>query len=1146
MSGGNRRWRQNLYVPRLINPGLEPIHSEYQDLLRCRYCDEWVTRENWDRHCRTRQHRDGSSVVDQAFQRWRLPNSWPANAREQAYRGERHDHRFTPQRPTDAQIQRARSFTFPERRRRQRNVAQSSSLDNLRGRSTEHQNQSRAVAGPSSRGHPGGSRQQARRARERNVLAVQENRLVKPFYLDPNNPDSCPVCLEAFTLDKEVALYPCGHRVCANPCYGELYRRWADGYAKCLICKGEYGERVNRSEVIFARLQPEFITKLSSLMPLDQEEQRVWSLMDRLDEPTVRDSIRARMGKVKSDFARLPVGDEPWWLERFKNQYWYGEAHFEAVGDCLNALNESRGFHDVYVLRTDLYKLLLSTHEHDRAKSSIYDRFAIHLHTLCEIYVPCIVNANHWVLIIIDLKKKTFLKYDPLGQSYSCDTAANHVQNWFSNQVIRTGKVPLLGNPSTYERKYCPDSYPRQRDSWNCGPYSIYTMVCKFSDVTPKAMLDETLLRARIFLFVYEFAPWIDSHQNAWKAATGRRRRRTLHRATRHENLERQPEALTTLIDSSSALPGSSQSAGTAPNVGISNLGISIESTLPEQFSTSVTVNEEDIRSRSSPTLETMPAAQNTQAGMRPISLPDVSQNTDPIDEIQSGPISSTLQVPDPVDEIRPGPLSTAAQVADLNDEIQPGPVPTTSQVPDHVDEIQPGPISTTPHVRDLVDEIQPGPLRIAPQGPDPVDEIQPAPTTNAPQENVQVNDSSESIAQNNETEPITTLEPQPLPMLGLAEIEISDDLKRALDQPLAFNLTIGRDGYNETYMRMVEDAGFVYGPASFEYVLSIPDERKRADARRLKELAESDVTLARQHFANQFSRTGWWLVPDDIVSDRTFARDFNDCLYLLEMDNRIKHHRDPENNVLNTELNSLTQERLEGKRWYHSSRATTFLLRSAIYSYHTGRFVPPEIFEMTPLHRVDFKDTYIGLPENMTNMRAPESMLVPIPDVSYYYSNHYLTSTSEDFKKFVHDRLVREYAYSMFSTWASEATHGFRGYVLSPEILAFLTLHIPADFRLYDLSREQVLRGIEMTYSAQERGHTIRIREMESLATSVVHLPTNFLNDLMPILNIGVTHEVFSLSVRARRSRVEFRNYRKRGRSSSETWSRNVRNRQR
>lgn len=96
-----------------------------------------------------------------------------------------------------------------------------------------------------------------------------------------------------------------------------------------------------------------------------------------------------------------------------------------------------------------------------------------------RIYIPTIVNGCHFNLIIIDLKEKTIMCYDPLAPEKIIQNLAKEAQNfvdqmqqaWADMEIKKFRVLPSY-------------SLPAQQDNFNCGPLILYAI-----DLTSKNLL---------------------------------------------------------------------------------------------------------------------------------------------------------------------------------------------------------------------------------------------------------------------------------------------------------------------------------------------------------------------------------------------------------------------------------------------------------------------------------------------------------------------------------------------------------------------------------------------------------------------------------------------------------------------------------
>lgn len=903
------------------DPINQPIHSRQLGRYRCRFCNCWPLIEHWEWHVESAYHHEQRRIASMLYNNRDLNRRWGQGSHipaHQRYRGER------PGYPLPVWH---RLPSIPRQRRNSGQLTTATARDNVQSAiSQDNLEDARVREQITDFFRVSRTRTAEQHARQE---FINETRHLQAFFIGEDEQEPCGTCLEPFTIDAEVAIYPCGCRLCVS-CYNRAVSTWRNGRYSCPICREGYGADLNKPEIEFATLQPDYTRKMCALSQLSTEEQRTWNMLDRLAAPTTKSLIRSRMKIIASDFGHVSKSGNLHWVERFKGTNWFASAQFDAARNCINALSRARGYQDVHVVPTDLYNAISSRRVNQTLASRIFDRVAVDIHTLSRILVPCNVTGNHWVLIVIHIRRRQFQKYNPSGSDDSSDQAAIKVQTWFMNNVLRIKKTSLVGKPGDYSVVHCASTFPVQRDISSCGPYTIYVMACLACGHTPTVVEDPELLRARIFLWMFNLVPWIQKHAEIWETATSRR------------NLPRKVRKPT-----------------------------------------------------------------------------------------------------------EPSVCSAASQIVMIDD--------------------SPSNASSN---------------RIVGMG----------------------------------------LRPKPIPYYVLKNLNCALDTN--FDMPNADD--------SREYIRLVCAAGFRCEYPNFDFMISIPKSKIRPDALRLLKYAEENMFEARKYFDKTYTKSKLWLIPETIDCDRTYARDLPECLYLLEQQNIINVLNDPSSNSIDENLRGIYNKCRGQKRWFSTPKGSSHLLRSVVYSYHAGRFVPPDIFETVPLQRIDKAKSYIGLPRDFEDMQYPLGLLVHMPEVSYYYAQKFTASSSNSFHEYVRKKITSEYAYNIYNTWVNEATRNRRGYVLPAQVIDFLHVSIDSNYIYMNLNKEQVFKQMQIVCDVKSQCNILKVHGLEHLSTFVLNLPQDLFDPGVAKNYVNADRFLYVVTVSDKRARLDFRNYRKRCRSKS------------
>ena len=126
-----------------------------------------------------------------------------------------------------------------------------------------------------------------------------------------------------------------------------------------------------------------------------------------------------------------------------------------------------------------------------RRRCAYLDRFKINDYNF--IVGPLLINTNHWVALIINLKDKIFFLLDPQNQFANFETEYECWINYYNNR--RDADYTIAWHKDTV-------SHPVQEDYFNCGVFTVNFI----TEYINKGKIDFKTTTDQLFLFRKQIA----------------------------------------------------------------------------------------------------------------------------------------------------------------------------------------------------------------------------------------------------------------------------------------------------------------------------------------------------------------------------------------------------------------------------------------------------------------------------------------------------------------------------------------------------------------------------------------------------------------------------------------------------------------
>ena len=215
-----------------------------------------------------------------------------------------------------------------------------------------------------------------------------------------------------------------------------------------------------------------------------------------------------------------------------------------------------------------------------------------------------------------------------------------------------------------------------------------------------------------------------------------------------------------------------------------------------------------------------------------------------------------------------------------------------------------------------------------------------------------------------------------------------------------------------------------------------------RKDMQTFREIREREGLASALAEWTYFSNSHtWYQILRTIRTDRTFARDEADAIYVDHMDtflNRaIRTYRQIE--MRNLPLVA-TGHTLMG-RWYNWFSLNRSLVVEATWRAVHGRLVPADAdsIEAEPVNQRNYEWNYPATPTWFSEHWFPSGVLTPTPPVIFYYHWEIMNTTNRDHLRMWHRLIELEWAEIFLTMWWHEAARGQRAYVVPHETIDWL-----------------------------------------------------------------------------------------------------------
>ena len=185
-----------------------------------------------------------------------------------------------------------------------------------------------------------------------------------------------------------------------------------------------------------------------------------------------------------------------------------------------------------------------------------------------------------------------------------------------------------------------------------------------------------------------------------------------------------------------------------------------------------------------------------------------------------------------------------------------------------------------------------------------------------------------------------------------------------------------------------------------------------------------------------------WFRIPRTIRTDRTFARDEQDAIYLDHMDRYL--HRIMTDDSVRIRMRNLplvaTGYALFGRWWNRFAQHYNFVIEAVWRAIH-GLLVPAdaETVATTTENFREYEWIYPATPEWFQEIFFPSGVPVPTPPSVYYYHWELMNTADARMLQMWHDIIELEFVALFIAAWWHEATRGQRAFIVPEETIEWL-----------------------------------------------------------------------------------------------------------
>ena len=138
-----------------------------------------------------------------------------------------------------------------------------------------------------------------------------------------------------------------------------------------------------------------------------------------------------------------------------------------------------------------------------RAIGKELQRVGIKLKGMKIIFFPLIIAENHWGLVIVDLRKKEILFYDPLKNVGKARFIISHVCLWLEKCKSEELAFHVHENFKKWPKKLVCHEFPTQGDGASCGVFVVWAIEYIQRGQIPKFTQDDIQnLRQRLWFYI--------------------------------------------------------------------------------------------------------------------------------------------------------------------------------------------------------------------------------------------------------------------------------------------------------------------------------------------------------------------------------------------------------------------------------------------------------------------------------------------------------------------------------------------------------------------------------------------------------------------------------------------------------------------
>ncbi len=152
------------------------------------------------------------------------------------------------------------------------------------------------------------------------------------------------------------------------------------------------------------------------------------------------------------------------------------------------------------------------------------------------IHIPCNIDNIHWILIVMDMKQKTFRSYDSKNECH--EDIVNNIKRFFGKaDLYLTSSAHLSAKRRSltkrlpyypkiiqcqewrYEQVHC----PHQTDGYNCGIFTVCFAECLTAGIDIETVTSENIKFWRDTWMFQLANDLVFAHRNEWKPFYGNR-----------------------------------------------------------------------------------------------------------------------------------------------------------------------------------------------------------------------------------------------------------------------------------------------------------------------------------------------------------------------------------------------------------------------------------------------------------------------------------------------------------------------------------------------------------------------------------------------------------------------------------------------